>query len=119
MSLQDLAAADSLVILTMDGEIVTLTAPVVAPATVGVAYTVHTLYLRIGQDIDADGFPVASAKSSVTLSTSELAALGITDPEALKTVGWTITARGVVYRVEKPMIDYALGQITTIIKKAS
>lgn len=114
MTLAALAAADSQALIAQDCEAVTLTAP--APAST--VYAPHALRLSIGVSANGEGLAVIGPKDSITLSIGELAALGITDPETLKATGWTVTARGIVFRFDSPLIDRALGVVTSILKRA-
>lgn len=119
MSLRELAAIHSRLIIAKDGTPATLT----TPAGV-VLSSVPAIVNRSGVQIDANGLPVAGDTTSVTIDLAELAERGITDPDDLKSGVWLIastdvTGREITGRITSPLIDRTLGRVTFFIKRAA
>lgn len=119
MSLRELAALDGLAILGADCQSATLT----APGTGGAVYSCKAWVIRSGVSFDA-GIPVPQEITSVTLSLGELASLGLTDPESLKSRGWTlsvtdVTGATISGELMMPLLDRTLGRVTCTIKRSA
>jgi len=118
MSLRELAASDSRLIIESDGTPATLTSPI------GTIYTVQAIVNRTGVQIDADGLPVSGDTTSVTIDLANLASKGLTDPDDLKAGLWPIsttdvTGQVVAGRIASPLIDRTLGRVTFFIKRTA
>jgi len=120
MSLASLASSDTAAILTLDGTPVTLT----SPGLTATVYQCHGLVNRTGIHIDADGIMVSGERTEVTLSLRELASLGLSDPETLKSGDWLIsttdvTGSTVSGKIASPLLDRTAGRVTFFIKVSS
>lgn len=120
MSLRELAALDGLAILGADCQSATLT----APGTGGAVYSCKAWVIRSGVSLDANGLPIAQDTTSVTLSLGELASLGLTNPDTLKSRGWTlsvtdVTGATISGEFNLPLLDRTLGRVTGTIKRSA
>jgi hypothetical protein len=113
MTFSQLAHSDSNKILFMDGEPVTITDPL------SNVYQLQGMFVRAGVSLDAEGLRVIGETASITVSLDALAAAGITDPETLKTKGWTAEIRGIPYRLADAPIDYFSGVVTIVLKRSA
>jgi hypothetical protein len=116
MSLRELAAADSAVLLGDE-------TPVILTAPDGTSYPVHGLVYAVGVSVDANGLPVAADRRDVTLSTLELAVAGIPDPYVLKSPSWLIATtdvqgRALTGRLDTVRVDATLGRVTVTVKRS-
>lgn len=120
MSLRSQMVADARAMIDADGDAVTLTAPGVG----GAVYLLTGIYNRVGMDLDAEGQPIATDKSTLTVSLAALASAGLADPETLKLPGWRVDvadSTGITFtgRVDTPYLDRTLGVFTAILKKGA
>ena len=118
MSLRELAASDSRLIIDTDGTPAILTSPA------GTIYTAQAIVNRTGVQIDADGLPVSGDTTSVTIDLADLAEKGLADPDDLKSGVWPIvttdvTGREITGRIASPLIDRTLGRVTFFIKRTA
>jgi hypothetical protein len=118
MSIRDLAASHSRLIIAKDGTPATLTSPD------GNIYTVPAIVNRSGVQIDANGLPVAGDTTSVTIDLAALADAGITDPDTLKSAGWLcsttdVTGAPVSGKISIPLPDRTFNRMTFNIKKVA
>jgi hypothetical protein len=117
MSIRELAAEDGAKILGDETDIV-LTSPDVVPVT----YNIHGLVKATGAHSDADSILVVGDQCVVTISTVELAAAGLSDPNALKSKNWSIVTTDVhgtaiSGKVGVVLVDATLGRVTLFIKE--
>lgn len=117
MSLRELAATDGRAILEDDGDVAVLTSPS------GATYSAAAQVIRCGVDFDANGLPVPTDKTVVTISLVELASLGL-DPDTLKAGAWRVattdsTGAAISGLVQQPLLDRTLGRVTFTIKRDS
>ena len=87
-------------------------------------YTCHGIVTRAGAHLDADGIMVEGDTTSVSASLSELADLGLPDPEDLKVGVWPVsttdvTGTTVTGRIASPLLDRTIGRVTFFIKRSS
>lgn len=118
MSLRELAASDSRLIIDTDGTPAILTSPA------GTIYTAQAIVNRTGVQIDADGLPVSGDNTEVTMSLVALAEKGLSDPDDLKAGVWPIvttdvTGREISGRVASPLINRTLGWVMFYIKRTA
>jgi hypothetical protein len=126
MSLRSDMVGDAQGIITDEGDPVTLTSPAVVgpPPVAGTIYVLTGIYNRVGMDLDADGQPIVTDKSTLTISLAAIRAAGLVDVEDLKKPGWTVSVldamgTAVALRIDTPYLDRTLGVATFILKRSA
>jgi hypothetical protein len=90
MSLRELAAQHGQALLESETPVV-LTLAGSSPTV----YNAHGKVVSVGVHLDVNGLAALGDHKAVTISTLELAALGLSSPAALKTGDWTISTTDV------------------------
>ena len=111
--LSALAQADAATIVTDHGESIALTSPE------GDIYITTCIVVHSGVTIDAEGLRMIGESMTATISTTNLAALGLADPEVLKAKGWKAEINGQSYRLNEAPVDYTRGLVELTLKKAA
>lgn len=106
MGFREIAAQSARAIIEADGSSVTLT------ASGGASYSLVGIVHASGTHLDRNGLMVEGDYRAVSISTLALAEAGITDPQSLKSSGWTLATTDVLGAAISGEVDLVLNDAT-------